>query len=57
MGFPEEIKRIKQRCFLTQQDFVKEVMNTMNEDEQRSVDILWKSNMIFFQNKRLENII
>lgn len=57
MGFPEEIKRIKQRCFLTQQDFVKEVMNTMNEAEQRSVDIIWKSNMIFFQNKRLENII
>ena len=57
MGFPEEIKRIKQRCFLTQQDFVKEVMNTMNEAEQRSVDMLWKSNMIFFQNKRLENII
>lgn len=25
MGFPEEIKRIRQRCFLTQQDFAKEV--------------------------------
>lgn len=25
MGFPEEIKRIRQRCFLTQQDCAKEV--------------------------------
>ena len=25
MGFTEEIKRIRQRCFLTQQDFAKEV--------------------------------
>lgn len=25
MGFPEEIKRIRQRCFLTQADFAKEV--------------------------------
>ena len=25
MGFPEEIKRIRQRCFLTQHDFAKEV--------------------------------
>lgn len=25
MGFPEEIKRIRQRCFLTQQDFAKEI--------------------------------
>lgn len=25
MGFPEEIKRIRQRYFLTQQDFTKEV--------------------------------
>lgn len=25
MGFPEEIKRIRQRCFLTQSDFAKEV--------------------------------
>ena len=25
MGFPEEIKRIRQRCFLIQQDFAKEV--------------------------------
>jgi len=25
MGFPEEIKRIRQRCFLTQDDFAKEV--------------------------------
>ncbi|MDU4671421.1 MAG: helix-turn-helix transcriptional regulator [Finegoldia magna] len=25
MGFPEEIKRIRQRCFLTQQDFAKKV--------------------------------
>ena len=25
MGFPEEIKRIRQRCFLTQRDFAKEV--------------------------------
>lgn len=25
MGFPEEIKRIRQRCFLTQNDFAKEV--------------------------------
>ena len=25
MGFPEEIKRIRQRCFLTQGDFAKEV--------------------------------
>ena len=25
MGFPEEIKRARQRCFLTQGDFAKEV--------------------------------
>ncbi len=25
MSFPEEIKRIRQRCFLTQGDFAKEV--------------------------------
>ena len=25
MEFPEEIKRIRQRCFLTQQDFAKEI--------------------------------
>lgn len=25
MGFPEEIKRIRRRCFLTQSDFAKEV--------------------------------
>ena len=25
MGFSEEIKKIRQRCFLTQQDFTKEV--------------------------------
>ena len=25
MGFPEEIKRIRKRCFLTQSDFAKEV--------------------------------
>ena len=25
MGFPEEIKRTRQRCFLTQSDFAKEV--------------------------------
>lgn len=25
MGFPEEIKRIRQRCFFTQQDFAKEL--------------------------------
>lgn len=25
MGFPDEIKRIRQRCFLTQADFAKEV--------------------------------
>lgn len=25
MGFPEEIKRIRQRCFLTQKNFAKEV--------------------------------
>lgn len=25
MGFPEEIKRIRRRCFLTQHDFAKEV--------------------------------
>ena len=25
MGFPEEIKRIRQRCFFTQHDFAKEV--------------------------------
>lgn len=25
MEFPEEIKRIRQRCFLTQQEFAKEV--------------------------------
>lgn len=25
MGFPEEIKRIRQRCFLTQGDFAKEI--------------------------------
>ena len=25
MGFPEEIKRTRQRCFLTQGDFAKEV--------------------------------
>ena len=25
MGFPEEIRRIRQRCFLTQHDFAKEV--------------------------------
>nr|WP_072513896.1 helix-turn-helix transcriptional regulator [Ndongobacter massiliensis] len=25
MGFPEEIKRIRQRCFLTQKDFAKEI--------------------------------
>ena len=25
MGFPEEIKRARQRCFLTQSDFAKEV--------------------------------
>ncbi len=25
MGFPEEMKRIRQRCFLTQGDFAKEV--------------------------------
>lgn len=25
MGFPEQIKRIRQRCFLTQKDFAKEV--------------------------------
>ena len=25
MGFPEEIKRIRQRCFLTQQEFAQEV--------------------------------
>ncbi len=25
MGFPEEIKKIRQRCFLTQQDFAQEV--------------------------------
>ncbi len=25
MGFPEEIKRIRQRCFLTQADFAKEI--------------------------------
>ena len=25
MGFPEEIKRIRQRCFLTQGDFAKEL--------------------------------
>lgn len=25
MGFPEEIKRARQRCFLTQSDFAKEL--------------------------------
>ena len=25
MGFPEEIKRIRQRCFLTQQNFANEI--------------------------------
>lgn len=25
MGFPDEIKRIRQRCFLSQQDFAKEI--------------------------------
>lgn len=25
MGFPEEIKRIRQRCFLTQEDFAKAI--------------------------------
>lgn len=25
MGFPQEIKRIRQRCFLTQNDFAKEL--------------------------------
>ena len=25
MRFPDEIKRIRQRCFLTQQDFAKEI--------------------------------
>lgn len=25
MGFPEEIKRIRQRCFLTQSNFAKEI--------------------------------
>ncbi|WP_049691412.1 helix-turn-helix domain-containing protein [Anaerococcus jeddahensis] len=25
MGFPEEIKRIRKRCFLTQHDFAKEI--------------------------------
>ncbi|MDU2829674.1 MAG: helix-turn-helix transcriptional regulator [Anaerococcus sp.] len=25
MGFPEEIKRIRKRCFLTQYDFAKEI--------------------------------
>ena len=25
MGFPEEIKKLRQRCFLTQSEFAKEV--------------------------------
>lgn len=25
MGFPDEIKKIRQRCFLTQEDFAQEV--------------------------------
>ena len=25
MRFPDEIKRIRQRCFMTQQDFAKEI--------------------------------
>ena len=36
MGFLEEIKRIRQRCFLTQQDFGKEVQvafSTVNRQE------------------------
>ena len=37
MGFPEEIKKIRQRCFLTQQDFAQEVQvafSTVNRWEQ-----------------------
>lgn len=30
MRFPEEIKRIRQRCFLTQNDFAKEVQVTFS---------------------------
>ncbi len=36
MSFPEEIKRIRQRCFLTQSDFAKEVqvaISTVNRWE------------------------
>lgn len=25
MGFPEEVKKIRQRCFLTQENFAKEI--------------------------------
>ena len=36
MEFPEEIKRIRQKCFLTRQDFAKEVqvaLSTVNRWE------------------------
>ena len=55
MGFPEEIKRIRQRCFLTQQDFAKEIQvafSTVNRWEGGKA----KPNRMVNQNIDLETI-
>lgn len=49
MGLPEEIKRIRQRCFFTQQDFAKELQvafSTVNRCEGGKV----KPNLIAMKN-------
>lgn len=49
MGFPEEIKRARQRCFLTQGDFAKEVnvaFSTVNRWESGKA----KPNLIAMKN-------
>lgn len=50
MGFPEEIKRIRQRCFLTQSNFSKEVQvafSTVNRWEGGKA----KSNLTAMKNR------
>lgn len=60
MGFPDKIKRIKQRCFLTQQDFSKEIkvafstVNRLEGGKAKSILNTMKNIKEFYFNNNIE---